>query len=152
MDLPVRHTLKNQYWKFETNNPRKGTARPQFQFPHSCVCERFIYSHNRSAYSAAGSMWTDPSNILIAHRQKNVETGTEAEQFPEKEYINGFFVAVHLQDAPWRVWGYWCGSVTVHVVQLTVSLNKHVILKNMKYKDDFACTALRFSSLAQKTW
>ncbi len=46
---------KTQYWKFETNIPRKGTARPQSQFPHSCVCERFIYSHDRSAsYSAAG--------------------------------------------------------------------------------------------------
>ncbi len=26
----------------------------------------------------------------------NVEIGTEAAQFPEKEYINGIFVAVHL--------------------------------------------------------
>jgi hypothetical protein len=25
----------------------------------------------------------------------NVEMGTEAAQFPEKEYINGIFVAVH---------------------------------------------------------
>jgi hypothetical protein len=24
--------------------PRKGIARPQSQFPHSCVCERFIWS------------------------------------------------------------------------------------------------------------
>jgi hypothetical protein len=30
-----------------------------FQFPHSCVCERFIYSYDRSAYSAAGNIWTD---------------------------------------------------------------------------------------------
>ncbi len=59
----VRHTAKNQYRKFETNNPRKGIERPRFQFPHSCGCERFIYSHNRSAYSAAGNMWTDPGNI-----------------------------------------------------------------------------------------
>jgi hypothetical protein len=47
-------TAKTQYRKFETNIPRKGIARPQFQFPHSCVCERFIHSHNRSDYSAAG--------------------------------------------------------------------------------------------------
>jgi hypothetical protein len=26
----------------------------------------------------------------------NVEIGTEAAQFPEKEYINGIFIAVHM--------------------------------------------------------
>jgi hypothetical protein len=34
---------------FDLCIPRNGTARPQSQFPHSCVCERFIYySHDRS--------------------------------------------------------------------------------------------------------
>ena len=47
----VAVTLQRQYQKFETNIPRKGIARPQNQFPHSCVCERFIYSHNRSAFT-----------------------------------------------------------------------------------------------------
>jgi hypothetical protein len=56
-------TAKNQYRKFETNIPREGIARPQSRFPHSFVFERFIYSHDRSAYSAAGNMWTDPGNI-----------------------------------------------------------------------------------------
>ncbi len=36
--------------KFETNIPIKGIALPQSQFPHSCVCERSIYSHDRSAH------------------------------------------------------------------------------------------------------
>ncbi len=54
--LPVfaKH-WKNTYRKFEEKNiPRKEIARPQCQFPHSCVCERFILTHDRSAYSAAG--------------------------------------------------------------------------------------------------
>jgi hypothetical protein len=50
---PVYTARKNQYRKFETNIPREGIARPQSQFPHSCICERFIYCHDRSAYSAA---------------------------------------------------------------------------------------------------
>jgi len=54
-DLSVlAYTAKTQYRKFETIIPRKGIARPQSQFPLSCVYERFLYSHNRSAYSPAG--------------------------------------------------------------------------------------------------
>jgi hypothetical protein len=40
-------------------------------------------------------MWTNPGNIYIAQRHMNVKTGTEAAQFPEKEYITGIFVAVY---------------------------------------------------------
>ncbi len=34
--------------------PSLGTARPQSQFPHSCVCERFLYSQDRSTYCRIG--------------------------------------------------------------------------------------------------
>jgi hypothetical protein len=30
--------------------PRKGIPQPQSQFPYLCVCERFIYSQDRSRY------------------------------------------------------------------------------------------------------
>jgi hypothetical protein len=54
----VQYTAKTQYRKFETNISRKENALPQSQFLHSYFCERFIYSHDRSAcliaYSAAG--------------------------------------------------------------------------------------------------
>ncbi len=54
---------KTKCRKFETNIPRKGISGPQSQFPPSCVCERIIYFHDGSAFSAGGNMWTDPGNI-----------------------------------------------------------------------------------------
>jgi hypothetical protein len=49
-------TAKTKYRNFETTIHRKGISGFQSQFPHSCVCERFIYSHDQSAYSAGGNM------------------------------------------------------------------------------------------------
>ncbi len=48
------YAAKTGYRKFETNIARNETARPQFQFLHSCFSERFKYSHDPSADSAAG--------------------------------------------------------------------------------------------------
>ncbi len=49
---------------------------------HSCFCKRFIYSSDRSAYSAAGKWrWAERGYIQIVHRLMNVETGTEAAQY-----------------------------------------------------------------------
>ncbi len=45
--------------------------------------------------------WTYPGKI--AHRHMNVEIGTVAEPFPEKEYLNGILVAV--AATPWLTGG-----------------------------------------------
>ncbi len=79
-------TEKTQYRKFETNITRKGIARSQSQFPHSCVGERFIYSHDRSDYSAAGK-YVGRSWEYI-NRPQTHECGIEAAQFLFWEYIN----------------------------------------------------------------
>ncbi len=104
--LPI--TTKTLYRKFETNIPRKGIARPQSQFLHSCVCERFIYSH-RSAYSVAGK-YVDRSWEYINHSQKheclNLEIWTA--QFLFWEYINRIFMAVIRADGRMR-WSYKLG-------------------------------------------
>ena len=56
-DSPTHlHTAKTKNRNFETNIPRKGILGSQSQFPHSCVCERLIYSHDLSPYSAGGIM------------------------------------------------------------------------------------------------
>ncbi len=63
--LTILYTAKTQYRKFETNIPRK-VAGPQSLFPH--LCEWFMYSHDRSAYSAAGK-YVDPSWEYINRSQ-----------------------------------------------------------------------------------
>jgi hypothetical protein len=64
----------NKKCMHSNENPiyEKGIARPQPQFPHSCVCERFIYSQDRSTYFPQQNMQTD-----------RVEIGTE-DPFPTK--------------------------------------------------------------------
>ena len=53
--LVDRHS-KESILKFETVIPRKGIMRPQYQFPHSCVCARFIYSYS-AAVKLLGRSW-----------------------------------------------------------------------------------------------
>ncbi len=49
-----------------------GIAWPQSQFPHSCVCEWFLYSLDRCTYFLQQNRRIDRGNIFIAHRHMNV--------------------------------------------------------------------------------
>ena len=54
------HTLQRQ---FRLYIPFLGIARPQPQYPHSCVCERFIYSQDLSTYFLQQKRQTHRGNI-----------------------------------------------------------------------------------------
>ncbi len=68
-------TAETQYCKFETNIPRKGIARPQSQFPRSCVCERFIYSHNVVCLFCCRKICGPIRGILYINRSQTHESG-----------------------------------------------------------------------------
>ncbi len=72
--------------KIRNKYPRKGIARPQSQFPDSCVRERFIYSHDRSAYSALGNMWIVDRSWEYINRPQTHECGNwdEGRAIPRK--------------------------------------------------------------------
>ncbi len=57
--------------------PFLGIAQPQSQFPHSCFCERFIYSQNQSTYFPAAEQ-ADQSwkyiNLSQIYECRNWET------------------------------------------------------------------------------
>ncbi len=64
---PPRYWICTLQRKSHLAVPRKEVARPQSQFPHSCVCERFIYSHNRSAYSPSPWVIISLSPLSLFH-------------------------------------------------------------------------------------
>jgi hypothetical protein len=59
---------KDKMPKIRNKYSQKGISRPPSQFPHSCVCERFIYSQDLSAYSVAGK-YVDQSWKYIIRSQ-----------------------------------------------------------------------------------
>ncbi len=58
-----------------TNTENSKRIFSENEFPHSCVCERFIYSHDRSASSAAGNMSWEYINRSQTHECENWDWG-----------------------------------------------------------------------------
>ncbi len=58
--------------------PFPGIVQPQSQFSLWCVCERFIYSQDRSTYFLQQNKQIDHQIIKTTHRHINVEIGTVA--------------------------------------------------------------------------
>jgi hypothetical protein len=81
----LRCTANAHCRKFKTNIPRKGIVRPQSQFPHSSVCERFIYFHTRSAYSAAGKYVDQPWEYIKGRRPQ------AGKHLPQSSFTGQFF-------------------------------------------------------------
>jgi hypothetical protein len=51
--LPTQSNTITLQRNFDLCVPGKGIARPQSQLPHSCVCERSMYSQDRFTYFLA---------------------------------------------------------------------------------------------------
>ncbi len=86
---PDNCTANALYRKLKTNIPKNETALSHSQSLHSCICERFIYSHRQSASSMQQNRRTNNGNVSIAHRYMNVEILNEATRF----YWNTVFVS-----------------------------------------------------------
>jgi hypothetical protein len=92
------YTAMTKRQKFETNIPRKGISGCQSQFLHSCVCERIIlYIPTMGLPFLLEEIGGSILGIYNRSQTHECRIGTEAAQFPEKEYINGIAVAVYME-------------------------------------------------------
>ena len=95
-----------------------GHCAPQSQFPHSCVCERFIYSQDRSTYFLQQKR----------HRHMNVKIGTEAPMFLFWKYLLPIFGIFSMECVTYRrcnclIFVY-CQSLTL--IQFILSIKENV--------------------------
>jgi hypothetical protein len=65
----------NTLQRFNTENLKQIFLEKELLGHSPNVCEQFIYSNDRSAYSAAGNMWPDPINRSQTHECGNWDWG-----------------------------------------------------------------------------
>jgi hypothetical protein len=105
---------------------KSKTARPQSQFLHSCICERFIYSHDWSSYFPAAEE-TDCSWEYINRPQKYEcrNFGNEAAQFHLREYLFRIFGIVSFQCKTGKVCCYRDSTCSISTILWMNEWNQH---------------------------
>jgi hypothetical protein len=73
--------------------PFMGIVRPQSQFPHPGVCERFMYSQDRSTYFPAAESWKY-INLSEIYECRNWET----EHYNHVLEIKVSFLGIHERE------------------------------------------------------
>ncbi len=92
-------TAKTQYRQFEKIISRKGIARPQSHFQHSCVCMSDLCIPTIDLPILLEEICVPILGIYNIIRSQTHDGNWDwATQFPEKEYINGIFGAVWLKN------------------------------------------------------
>ncbi len=85
--------------------PFLGIARPESQFPYSCVCERFIYSKDWSTYVPAANRQTD----------------LECRNWEIEHYNSDLKIRRLHTSAPFHFWEYKMG--TRHLYRILASIH-----------------------------